>query len=93
MAASLDRMMMCQGARTIGEFLSRHPGGRVAVPWVGGPMGLVRRRCDVDLEEGLWTGRICVPQPASVGAIRDMRILVGAEVPTGNREAQGRHRE
>ena len=60
--ASMDRMMMCQGARTIGEFLARHPGGRVTVPRAGG--GVVRRRCDVDLEEGLWTGRICVPVPA-----------------------------
>ena len=58
----MDRMMMCQGARTIGEFLARHPGGRVTVPRAG--VGLVRRRCDVDLEEGLWTGRICVPEPA-----------------------------
>ena len=34
--ASMDRMMMCQGARTIGEFLARHPGGRGTVPRAGG---------------------------------------------------------
>jgi hypothetical protein len=64
-AASRLRVVRYRKCKTIGEFLMCHPGGYATETRADGFVSR-RRLCDIDLEEGLWTGRITVPMALSL---------------------------